>query len=218
MLRHAAGTEGGSESGARGDSQCSSMGLSHSDSFVIGVILCLFASFSSLGRMTWLGEYRSSHYRNSHKSRNWVVGVPSDMVAMSRRVRPKDPCGKYGELVKISFKTMAGLCESHWTRVGSTTEGFTFACSEWQKVVTIPSFPLLNPSVMKIVIGMISLLLTFLLKWVAWPHTLGMTSLVKSPSDTIKKLRVCKQGSSLMDTHYSAGNDGTKLGSARSLS
>ena len=70
---------------------------------------------------------------------------------------------------------MASSCESCWMRVRSTTEGATLAWSEWQKMVTIPSFPLPTPSVTGIAIGMI-LLLAFLPQPVvklvqAWPHT-----------------------------------------------
>ena len=49
----------------------------------------------------------------------------------------------------------------------------------------------------------------------AWPHTSGMTSLVKSPSDTTQKQRVCKEGSSVMDVHSSTGNDWTKVESSK---
>ena len=63
-------------------------------------------------------------------------------------------------------------------------------------------------------------LLPFLLEQVmmltpAWAHTLGGTSLIKSPSDTTQKQKACKQGSSSTDIHSSAGNDGTKQGCAR---
>ena len=192
-------------------------------SWVTEVIFSSFASFFSLGMMTWVKEYRSSWHRHSHEIGNWMVGTPPGMVAMLRKERLNDSCGKYGELVKIFITTMAGSCESCWTRVGSMTEGSTYAWSEGQKTVTITSFPSSTPSVMRIATGMISLLPIFLLEWVmkltpAWPHILGVTSLVKSPSNTTQKQGAHKHGSLLMDVHSSAGNDGTKLGSTRSSS
>ena len=196
------------------------MELSHSTSVVIGVIFSSFVSISSLGRMTCLGKNRSSQHRHSCESRKWIFGVPSGRVAMLRKEKLKDPHGKYGELVKIFITTMAGTCESHWTRVRRVTKGTTFAWSECQKMVTIPSFPLPTPSVTRIVVGMISLLLAFLPEKVMkltldWPHSLGLISLAESHSDSTQKWRACKQGSSSMDIHSSAGNDWTKLGSTR---
>ena len=174
---------------------------SHNASTVIGVIFSSFASAYSFGRMTWLGEHRSSQSRCSHESGNWIVEATSGRVAMLRKERPNDPHGKYGELVKIFIITTARSCEFHWTRVRSTTEGSTFASFEWQKMVTIPSFPSPIPSVMRIAIGTISSLLAFLLEQVmksnlAWLHTSGGISLAKSPSDTTQKWTACKQGSS----------------------
>ena len=165
------------------DRWCSSMELSYSASLVIRVIFSSFASFSSLGRMTWLVEYRNIQCRCSHESRNQIIGAPSYRVAMSRKERLKDPHGKYGELVKIFITT---------TRVTSATKGSTFTWSEWQKMVTIPSFLSPTPSVMRIAIGVISSLLTFLLEQEmkstpAWSHTLVVTSLAKSSSDTTQK-------------------------------
>ena len=106
MLRDAAGIWGYSKSSTRDDRWCFSMELSHSASLVMRVIFSSFASFSSLGRMTWLGEYRSSQFKHSHESGNWIVGAPSDRVAMSRKERLKDPHGTYGELVKIFITIM----------------------------------------------------------------------------------------------------------------
>ena len=153
------------------------MELSHSASAVIGVIFSSFASASSLGRMTWFGEHRSNQFRCSHESWNWIVEEPYGRVAMLRKERPKDLCGKYGKLVKIFIITTACSCEFCWTRV---TEGSTFAWLEWKKTVTIPGFPSPTPSVMRMAISMISLLLAFLLlRWSAWqrvpqtPHRNG---------------------------------------------
>ena len=135
------GTKGGSKSGTRDDRWCSLMELSHSASLVIGVTFSLFAFSFSLGRMTWLRGHRSSQCRHIHESGNQIVGGLSGRVAMSRKERPKDPHGKYGELVKIFITIMASSCESHWTRVRSAAKGSTFTWSEQQNIITITSSP-----------------------------------------------------------------------------
>ena len=141
-------------------------------------------------------------------------------------------------LGKRGQKTPIGSMENWWRslsplwpacvnpiRQGSEVwlKASTLTWSEWQETVTILSFPLPTQSVTRIAIGMISLLLTFLPEWVvkltpASPHTLGVTSLVKSPSDTTLKWRALKQGNSSMDVYSSSGNVETKLGYARSSS
>ena len=181
------------------------MELSYSASAVIWVIFSSFPCTSSLGRMTWLGEHRSNQHRCSHESGHQIVEVPSGRLAISRKERPKDLHGKYGELVKIVISSMASSFGFHWTRVRSMAEGSTFTWSQQQKMVTIPSFPLPTPCVMRIAIGMISLLLTFLPEQVmkstlAWLYTCGVISLAKNPSDTNTEMK-STQGREFFDRH-----------------
>ena len=92
---------------------------------------------------------------------------------------------EWGELVKTLTTATPGLGESHWTKVESASEGFTFTWSDLQKVVIISNFPSPTPSVTKIAKGAISVLIgllpTLMMKLtLAFPHGTKETSQVKS--------------------------------------
>ena len=108
----------GTESGTKEDKWWSSMEFSLSASLINGMNVNLSPSFS-LGRKTWVEEYLSSYCRDSQENGNQMVEAPSERGAMSKKGRPKDPHGKYGELVQIFITTTPGSGESCWSKIES---------------------------------------------------------------------------------------------------
>ena len=114
-----------------------------------------------------------------------------------------------------------GSVELHWHRAESASDASILFWLLWQKTVTIPRFSSPTPSVIRITIGVASLLVLRLILLInstqSSPHMSGDAKWAKSLSEISLKQRASKSGSSQSDVHSCSENSQRRDGSSSNL-